>query len=75
MINSGESYILDITPSVLRKYTDTGKIRATTDYAVLSEIDAVAICVPTPCTKPVTRICLISLRQATTLRHICTAAW
>ncbi|MGI6250576.1 MAG: nucleotide sugar dehydrogenase [Anaerolineaceae bacterium] len=48
MINSGESYILDITPSVLRKYTDTGKIRATTDYAVLSEIDAVAICVPTP---------------------------
>lgn len=48
MINRGESYISDITSAQLRKHTETGRIRATSDYSVLAEVDAVSICVPTP---------------------------
>ena len=51
MINRGESYISDISNAQLRKHIDNGRIRATTDYATLSEIDAVSICVPTPLRK------------------------
>ena len=51
MINRGESYVGDISNAVLRKHTEAGRIRATTDYAILSEIDAVSICVPTPLSK------------------------
>jgi UDP-N-acetyl-D-glucosamine dehydrogenase len=51
MVNRGESYISDISNAQLRKHIDNGRIRATTDYATLSEIDAVSICVPTPLRK------------------------
>jgi len=51
MINRGESYISDITNAQLRKHIDSGRLRATTDYSVLAEIDAVSICVPTPLRK------------------------
>ncbi len=51
MVNRGESYISDISNAQLRKHIDKGRIRATTDYATLSEIDAVSICVPTPLRK------------------------
>jgi len=51
MINRAESYISDITNAQLRKHIDSGRIRATTDYSVLQEIDAVSICVPTPLRK------------------------
>jgi len=48
MVNRGESYILDVPTEVVKKLVDTGKLHATTDYSVLRDIDAVAICVPTP---------------------------
>jgi UDP-N-acetyl-D-glucosamine dehydrogenase len=51
MINRGESYISDVTNAQLRKHIDNGRIRATSDYSVLAEIDAVSICVPTPLRK------------------------
>lgn len=51
MVNRGESYISDISNAQLRKHIDNGRIRATTDYATLTEIDAVSICVPTPLRK------------------------
>ena len=51
MINRGESYIPDVPSVQLRKFTDNGRIRATSDYSVLNEIDAVSICVPTPLRK------------------------
>ena len=51
MINRGESYIGDIPNAVLRKHTEAGRIRATSDYSILAEIDAVSICVPTPLSK------------------------
>jgi UDP-N-acetyl-D-glucosamine dehydrogenase len=51
MINRGESYIADIPNAVLRKHTEAGRLRATSDYSILAEIDAVSICVPTPLSK------------------------
>lgn len=51
MINRAESYISDVTNTQLRKHIDSGRLRATSDYSVLSEIDAVSICVPTPLRK------------------------
>lgn len=51
MVNRGETYISDITNAQLRKHIDSGRLRATTDYSVLAEIDAVSICVPTPLRK------------------------
>ncbi|HOT53363.1 MAG TPA: nucleotide sugar dehydrogenase, partial [Anaerolineaceae bacterium] len=34
-----------------RKHVEAGRLRATTDYSLLAEIDAVSICVPTPLRK------------------------
>jgi len=50
-INRGESYIQDITNEQVKTLVSTGKLRATTDFAILAEVDAVSICVPTPLRK------------------------
>ncbi len=50
-LSHGESYIEDIPSAVLEPLVKAGLIRATTDYADLSEVDAVSICVPTPLRK------------------------
>lgn len=50
-INRGESYILDVSNAQVRKHLEAGRLRATTDYSILTEIDAVSICVPTPLRK------------------------
>jgi UDP-N-acetyl-D-glucosamine dehydrogenase len=50
-VNRGESYIQDIPTSTLRPFVESGKIRATTDFSVISELDTVDICVPTPLRK------------------------
>lgn len=47
-VNRGESYILDISTEQVCKLVDAGRLKATSDYSILSEIDAVSICVPTP---------------------------
>jgi len=46
----GRSYIGDVTDEDLRAALEGGNLSATTDYAVLSEADAIFICVPTPFT-------------------------
>lgn len=51
MLNRGESYISDVSNAQVRKHIESGRLRATTDYSVLAEIDAVSICVPTPLRK------------------------
>jgi UDP-N-acetyl-D-glucosamine dehydrogenase len=51
MINRGESYIQDIPTSVLKPLVKAGKIRATTDFAAVRDVDTVNICVPTPLRK------------------------
>ncbi len=48
LLNRGESYIMDVPTSVTRELVANGKLRGTSDYSVLKDIDAVAICVPTP---------------------------
>ena len=50
-INSGKSYIADISDDVLGPLVADGRVRATTDFSVVSELDTVNICVPTPLRK------------------------
>jgi UDP-N-acetyl-D-glucosamine dehydrogenase len=51
LLNRGESYIMDIPSSKIKKLVSSGHLRGTTDFAVLKEMDAVSICVPTPLRK------------------------
>jgi UDP-N-acetyl-D-glucosamine dehydrogenase len=46
-----ESYVQDVPSERLAKIIQSGKLKATTDFSVLSEADAVSICVPTPLRK------------------------
>ena len=50
-INSGKSYIQDIPNSEVEELVRTGRLRATTDFAVVKELDTVNIAVPTPLRK------------------------
>lgn len=50
-LNRGESYIMDVPTEQLKRLVDAGKLKGTTDYSVLANIDAVSICVPTPLRK------------------------
>ena len=45
-VNRGRSYVADVTDTALRD--QAARLRATSDYAVLRECDAVSICLPTP---------------------------
>jgi UDP-N-acetyl-D-glucosamine dehydrogenase len=47
-INRGESHIGDVPSEVLAPLVESGAVRATTDFAEISELDAVLIAVPTP---------------------------
>src|SRR5256884_3853085 len=49
--NQGESYIPDIASNTLRSLIDTERLHFTSDFAVLDDVDAVSICVPTPLRK------------------------
>src|SRR2546428_10513226 len=49
--NRGESYIPDISSNTLRALIDAERLHFTSDYAVLEDIDAINICVPTPLRK------------------------
>src|ERR1700733_4358757 len=48
LVNSGVSYIGDIKTEELASLVKAGKLKATTDFAVLLELDTVNIAVPTP---------------------------
>jgi len=50
-LNAQRSYIPDVPDAVLPPLIETGLLCATSDYAVLNDIDAVIICVPTPLLK------------------------
>ena len=51
MINQGEGYIQDIKQSELEELVKNNRLKATADFSVLKEMDAVSICVPTPLRK------------------------
>lgn len=50
-IQKGESPILDVDSSIVRKLVRTKKLSASTSYDCLKACDAVIICVPTPLSK------------------------
>ncbi len=51
LINQGVSYIPDVPTEQVALLVKMGKLRATTDFSVLRDVDAVSICVPTPLRK------------------------
>ena len=50
-INRGENYIGDVKDDELKAAVEKGLIIATTDFAVIKDMDVVSICVPTPLNK------------------------
>src|SRR5579863_5360944 len=50
-VNAGVSYIGDISTEELAPLVKSGKLRATTDFSALLELDTVNIAVPTPLRK------------------------
>ncbi len=47
-LNRGESYILHIAAEDLKPFLTDGRFRATADFSLLAEVEAILICVPTP---------------------------
>jgi UDP-N-acetyl-D-glucosamine dehydrogenase len=50
-VNSGDSYVGDIPSATLGPLVESGKLRATTDFAAVLDLDTINICVPTPLRK------------------------
>lgn len=50
-INAGTSYIQDVAEHEVNELVADKKLRATTDFSVISELDTINICVPTPLRK------------------------
>ena len=50
-INDGHSAILDVSSHEIKTLVKKKKLRATSSYKVLSELDTISICVPTPLRK------------------------
>jgi UDP-N-acetyl-D-glucosamine dehydrogenase len=50
-INAGDSYVQDIPAAAVRTLVDQRRLRATTDFSLISELDTIDICVPTPLRK------------------------
>lgn len=48
MVNEGQNYIGDVVDNDLKKLVEDGKLRATTDFSFVRDVDFIAICVPTP---------------------------
>ncbi len=49
--NSGVSYIKDVSSDVLAPLVRSGKLKATSDFSHIRDLDTVDICVPTPLRK------------------------
>ena len=47
-LNRSESYIKHISPAEIQAAMGAGNLQATTDFAIVRELEAVIICVPTP---------------------------
>ena len=48
MVNEGHNYIGDIVDSDLTRLVQEGKLKATTDFSFVKDVDTVCIAVPTP---------------------------
>ena len=50
-VNAADSYVGDISSATLKPLVQQGKLRATTDFSAVRDLDTVNICVPTPLRK------------------------
>jgi UDP-N-acetyl-D-glucosamine dehydrogenase len=50
-VNAGDSYVGDIPSAMLAEVVQAGKLRATTDFSAVRDLDTINICVPTPLRK------------------------
>jgi UDP-N-acetyl-D-glucosamine dehydrogenase len=50
-VNTGRSYIPDVPADEMAALVRDGRLRATTDFSAVAELDTVNICVPTPLRK------------------------
>jgi UDP-N-acetyl-D-glucosamine dehydrogenase len=50
-VNAGDSYVGDIPSATLKPLVESGRLRATTDFSAVLELDTINICVPTPLRK------------------------
>jgi UDP-N-acetyl-D-glucosamine dehydrogenase len=50
-VNAGDSYVGDIASAQLEPLVRSGKLRATSDFSAVRELDTINICVPTPLRK------------------------
>ena len=50
-MNAGDSYVGDVPSDVMGPLVKSGRLRATTDFSVVAELDTINICVPTPLRK------------------------
>jgi UDP-N-acetyl-D-glucosamine dehydrogenase len=50
-INQGMTYIKDVRPEDIELVVKQGTLKASTDFSIIREIDALSICVPTPLRK------------------------
>src|SRR5213080_4419764 len=50
-VNAGDSYVGDIPTATLAPLVEAGKLRGTTDFSVVQDLDTINICVPTPLRK------------------------
>src|SRR5262249_28896337 len=51
LINDGRSYIPDVATADVQALRANGRLKATTDFAAVRELDTINICVPTPLRK------------------------
>jgi UDP-N-acetyl-D-glucosamine dehydrogenase len=50
-VNAGDSYVGDISSKTLAPLVESGKLRATSDFSAVLELDTINIAVPTPLNK------------------------
>jgi len=50
-VNAGDSYVGDVPSATLAPLVESGKLRATSDFSAVLELDTINICVPTPLRK------------------------
>lgn len=50
-IKNGQSYIQHIPSTLISPHVQSGRFRATADFSIISEVDAIVLCVPTPLNK------------------------
>ena len=50
-LNAGKNYIQDVDTAELAQLVESGRLRATNDYAAIKKVDCISVCVPTPLSK------------------------